>query len=61
MIERVSYLRRIRTGSMQVALADLKLDRLNVIYPGTRRYRLHEKVEVLPLRDVTDADRITGV
>jgi uncharacterized protein len=48
------------THSMHVAMADLKLDRLNVIYPGTRRYRLHENVEVLPLRDVTDAERITG-
>jgi hypothetical protein len=48
------------THSMQVALADLKLDRLSVIYPGTRRYRLHEKVEVLPLRDVMTAERILG-
>lgn len=48
------------THSMQVALADLKLDRLSVIYPGTRRYRLHEKVEVLPLRDVTSAERMAG-
>jgi uncharacterized protein len=48
------------THSMQVAMADLKLDRLSVIYPGTRRYRLHEKVEVLPLRDVIDAEKIVG-
>jgi len=48
------------TQSMQVALADLKLDRLSVIYPGKRRYRLAEKVEALPLRDVVDAGKITG-
>jgi predicted AAA+ superfamily ATPase len=48
------------THSMHVALEDLKLDRLSVIYPGTRRYRLHEKVDVLPLRDVTGAKRIVG-
>ncbi len=48
------------THSMQVALTDLKLDRLSVIYPGTRRYRLADKVEVLPLRDVTDRERLTG-
>jgi uncharacterized protein len=46
------------THSMQVALTDLKLDRLKVIYPGARRYAIREKVEALPLRDVTDADRI---
>ena len=48
------------THSMHVALKDLKLERLSVIYPGTRRYRLHDRVEALPLRDATDADRITG-
>ncbi len=48
------------THSMQVSWADLKLERLSVIYPGTRRYRLPEKIEVLPLRDVTDVDRLTG-
>lgn len=48
------------THSMQVALADLKLDRLTVIYPGARRYELHDKVKVLPLRDVADAERIAG-
>jgi hypothetical protein len=38
------------TKSMRVALADLGLDALWVAYPGTRRrYRLHERVEVLPL------------
>lgn len=47
------------THSMQVALADLKLDRLNVIYPGNRRYRLNEKTEALPLREVLNAERIT--
>jgi predicted AAA+ superfamily ATPase len=36
------------TPSMRHALADLKLDALWVIYPGSRRYRLDDKVEVLP-------------
>jgi predicted AAA+ superfamily ATPase len=48
------------THSMQTAMKDLKLDRLSVIYPGERRYRLHEKAEVLPLKDVTDGKRMTG-
>ena len=38
------------TPSMRVALADLKLDRLLVIYPGEQAYRLAEQVEVMPLR-----------
>jgi predicted AAA+ superfamily ATPase len=37
------------TRSMHVALEDLKLDALYVIYPGLRRYRLHTKAEALPL------------
>jgi hypothetical protein len=36
------------TPSMRSALADLRLDRLWVIYPGERRYALHERVTVLP-------------
>jgi predicted AAA+ superfamily ATPase len=35
--------------SMHVALADLKLDRLWVIYPGVRRYSLGEKIEAIGL------------
>jgi predicted AAA+ superfamily ATPase len=35
--------------SMAVALDDLKLSALYVIYPGPKRYRLHPKIEVLPL------------
>lgn len=34
--------------SMRHALADLKLDALWVIYPGSRRYRLDDHIEVLP-------------
>ena len=48
------------THSMQVAMQDLKLDHLSIIYPGTRRYALHEKINALPLRDVTDSARLTG-
>lgn len=42
------------TRSMNHALEDLRLDRLAVIYPGTRRYRLHEKVEAVPLTQARD-------
>ncbi|MCX5971851.1 MAG: ATP-binding protein [Coprothermobacterota bacterium] len=37
------------TPSMRVALTDLDLDQLFVIYPGERRYSLADKVDVLPL------------
>jgi uncharacterized protein len=35
--------------SIYAALEDLSLDEIYIVYPGTRRYRLHAKVEVLPL------------
>ncbi len=41
------------TRSMHVALEDLGLHALYVVYPGTERYRLHKKVEVLPLTELT--------
>jgi uncharacterized protein len=37
------------TPSMRIALADLKLDHLYVLYPGDRAYSLGKKVEVVPL------------
>ena len=37
------------TTSMRVALNDLKLDRLYVVYPGNKRYSLTSQVEVVPL------------
>ncbi len=37
------------TRSMQIALADLQLDELHVIYPGTRSYALGERITVRPL------------
>lgn len=37
------------TPSMRIALQDLKLDRLYVVYPGNRRYALTPQVEVVPL------------
>ena len=40
---------------MRIALADLKLDELLVVYPGERRYRLEKRVEVVPLRELVGA------
>ena len=42
------------TKSMQIALADLKLDRLLVIYPGDRAYSLGDRVDVTPLTAIAD-------
>ena len=43
------------TPSMRIALADLKLDELRVVYPGQKRYTLANKVEVMPLTELVNA------
>lgn len=40
------------TRGMHVALEDLKLDHLWVVYPGTRRYALSSNTEVLPFSEL---------
>ena len=40
-----------RTRSMAVALEDLKLDALRVVYPGTMRYRIGDRIEAVPARE----------
>jgi predicted AAA+ superfamily ATPase len=40
------------TKSMHSALADLKLDRLFVVYPGMREFPLTEKITALPLTEI---------
>ncbi|RVT51555.1 ATP-binding protein [Rubrivivax albus] len=37
------------TPSMRIALGDLGLERLYVVYPGSRRYALADRVEAVPL------------
>jgi predicted AAA+ superfamily ATPase len=44
------------TASMRVALDDLRLDRLFVLYPGDQPYELAERVEVMPLAALATAD-----
>ncbi len=43
------------TPSMRIALTDLKLDELHVVYPGEKRYSLARKVEVVPLAQLVNA------
>jgi predicted AAA+ superfamily ATPase len=45
----------VLTPSMRIALHDLKLDRLYVLYPGDKVYSLGKKVEVVPLADFVNA------
>jgi len=40
------------TPSMRIAMNDLKLDRLAVLYPGSRRYGLSERITVVPIAAV---------
>ncbi len=40
------------TPSIRIALEDLKLERITVIYPGKKRYSLHEKVKVVPFDEI---------
>ena len=40
------------TRSMRVALNDLELEHLWVIYPGNEAYRLDDRISVLPIADI---------
>jgi hypothetical protein len=44
------------TASMRIALQDLRLDHLTVLYPGTRTYDLNDRVRVLPLARLAAGD-----
>ena len=42
------------TPSMRIALTDLRLDHLTVLYPGTKPYSLADRVSVVPLATLAD-------
>ncbi|SPD76518.1 conserved hypothetical protein [uncultured Desulfobacterium sp.] len=42
------------TRSMRIALQDLRLDQLWLIYPGQHEYPVHEKIMVWPLCNIAD-------
>jgi predicted AAA+ superfamily ATPase len=46
------------TPSMRIALADLKLHHLVVLYPGDVRYKLDRRVTVVPLAELADDSRV---
>jgi predicted AAA+ superfamily ATPase len=41
------------TPSMLQAIDELGLERITVLYPGTRRIPLHAKIEAMPLSKIT--------
>lgn len=45
----------VLTPSMRIALADLKLDELRVVYPGEKSYELAKKVRVVSLAELVGA------
>ncbi len=46
------------TPSIRIALADLGLERIAVVYPGTRRYALADRVEAVPLASLAEPGRL---
>lgn len=47
-----------KTKSIDIALQDLGLDKVAVIYPGQKRYPLAENVEAVPLGDLAHPGRL---
>jgi uncharacterized protein len=43
---------------MHIALKDLGLEHLWIIYPGDQKYALDEKITVLPLEEVSQLEHI---
>lgn len=48
------------TRSMQIAMDDLQLSKLWVIYPGKKEYPLAKNISVLPLEMIIDQLIVTG-
>ncbi len=46
------------TPSIRIALEDLKLERIAIIYPGEKRYSLHKKVEVVPFEAINGGMKV---
>lgn len=44
----------VMTKSLHIALKDLGLRQAWIVYPGERRYPVHESVEALPLRNLAE-------
>ncbi len=48
------------TPSMRIALEDLQLERIAVVYPGSKRFSIASAVEAVPLHDVWQGNLFIG-
>jgi len=48
------------TPSMRIALEDVGLERIAVVYPGDRRYPIADRIEAVPLRDLATPAGLFG-
>ncbi len=46
------------TPSIRIALEDLNLEKLVIVYPGTKRFRLNNRVEVVPLIALVQGEQL---
>jgi hypothetical protein len=46
------------TPSIRIALEDLGIERIAVIYPGNKRFPLSDNVEVIPLDDLGQGQQL---
>lgn len=46
------------TSSIRIAMEDLGLERIAVLYPGSKRYPLAERVEAVPLASLAEPGRL---
>ncbi|EAA26103.1 hypothetical protein rsib_orf915 [Rickettsia sibirica 246] len=53
----IKYTNTLRiTKSMQISLEDLKLDQINVIFPGEISFKLLEKIQAIGLSSLIQND-----
>ena len=45
------------TKSIHAVLADLEPDHIWIIYPGNHQYQLHEKVSVVPAKEIPSINK----
>lgn len=48
------------TRSIRTALEDLGLERVAIVYPGTKRYPLSDQVDVVPLKTLSEPGQLFG-
>jgi hypothetical protein len=46
------------TPSIKIALKDLELERVVVVYPGTKRYPIADRVDAVPLSALAGRGKI---